>query len=148
MPIVTLYFIRSNEPDEVLKISRIAPHLYKCVFCPADLPSRYSFTANRCVLMHYLRTTLNMVVQDDVDPYEQVQISTVIHPRILFGVTDLLDEAVFARLWETLQVALHTTIEKNEMSSEEEEGQYDADSEWLPRPERIVRRTFAENTHG
>jgi len=119
MLITKFHFIRDKEPDEILKIYKINSDLFRCVFYPGDLPYSYSFRVNRSFLMDYVRTTLGSVVNDDVDPYHQVQLTTMIHPRILFHVMDLTNDETYERLQEMFTESVNLPIVKNGLSSTE-----------------------------
>jgi hypothetical protein len=117
MLVTTLHFIRSGEKDEILRIFRRNNDCFKCVFQPSDVKSAFSFHLNRDMLIDYVTGTIEMVVCDDVDPYEQVQVSTMIHPRILFHVSDLEREEVRSRMWDMLRMSWNQTLVKNELSN-------------------------------
>ena len=117
MLVTTLHFIRNGEKDEVLRIFRRNNDHFKCVFQPSDIKSTFSFHVTRDMLVDYVTGTIEMVVRDDVDPYEQVQVSTMIHPRILFHVSDLEKEEVRGRMWDMIRMSWNQTLVKNELSS-------------------------------
>lgn len=113
----TIHFIKDGEPDEILKIFMRNSDSFKCIFQPADLRSTYTFHLNREMLTEYLLGTIRMVAQDDVDPYDQVQVSTMIHPRILFHVSELSKEEVSDRMWDMIIMSWNSTITKNGLSN-------------------------------
>jgi hypothetical protein len=114
---VILHFIRRGHRDEVLKISRVGRRLYRCSFFPSDLESSYSFVLNRRELLNYYITdTLRMVSNDDMDPYDEIQVSTVMHPAILFHSSELSKEDVFDRVYSMIDLAIRTPLEKNGLS--------------------------------
>lgn len=116
MLIATIHFLRTNEADEILKIFKVNSDSYKCTFFPGELRAHYSFRQDKRTVLDYIDTTLRAVVNDDVDPYEQVQISTMIHPRILFHVIDLEKAETYERLWDILTSAFSFPIVKNGLS--------------------------------
>lgn len=65
----------------------------------------------------YIPETIQMVAEDDVDPYDQIQVSTMIHPRILFHVSELSKADVRERLWGMIILSWNTTITKNGLSN-------------------------------
>jgi hypothetical protein len=141
----TFHFIRTNEPDEVLKIFKIDDDTFRCVFQPGDIRASYSFRLTRYVLLRYLTTTLQAVINDDVDPYEQVQLSTMIHPRILFHVIDLEKEETFDRLWLMLVNSLDYDIVKNGLSSNQR-SRLNAHSQRVQTPQRYFSGPNPEDT--
>jgi len=74
-----------------------------------------------------------MVAEDDVDPYDKVQVTTNIHPRILFHVSDIVDpdSESYDRMWDMLIFAWATPITKNELSSTQQTNN-NANSERIP----------------
>lgn len=65
----------------------------------------------------YINETIQMVAEDDVDPYEQVQVSTMIHPRILFHVSDLTKAEVRERVWGMIVMSWNSSLVKNGLSN-------------------------------
>ena len=117
---VTFHFIRNNEPDEILKVFKVGSNLYKCAFIPGNVKSSYSFKVTKSQLLDYVDTMLRAVVKDDVDPYEQVQVSTMIHPRILFHVSDMTSLQTVDRAWEMFISVINFPIVKNGLSSNQQ----------------------------
>lgn len=116
----TLHFIKEGERDEILKIFMRNSDCFKCVFQPSDIRSTFTFHLNRTMLTEYLLGTIKMVSEDDVDPYDQVQVSTMIHPRILFHVSDLSKDEVSDRMWDMIIMSWNSTITKNGLSSNQQ----------------------------
>lgn len=117
MLIFTIHFIQEREPDEILKVYKLANDMFKCDFYPSDVNYRYTFKLNRSFLLDYIGGTLEMVAHDDMDPYEQVQITTFIHPRILFHVADLSKPGTYQRMLRMLTMTMNTPILKNGLST-------------------------------
>lgn len=113
MLVLTLHFIRNNERDEVLKVFRKRMNTFKCCFYPSDIPSCYEFYLTKYALFEYIRSTLRMVADDDIDPYEQVQVSTMIHPRILFHVSDINKPETYERMLDMIEFGCNCMITKN-----------------------------------
>lgn len=117
MLVTTLHFIKDGDQDEILKIFRKNGDDFKCVFQPSDLRSAFSFHLNRRTLIDYVLDMIDMVAKDDVDPYEQIQVSTMIHPRILFHVSELSKEEVSERMWDMIKLSWSPAITKNGLST-------------------------------
>ena len=117
MLLTTLHFIKDREPDEILRIFRKNNGVFKCVFQPADIRSTFSFYLDRDMLSEYVLGTLRLIAEDDVDPYHELQISTMIHPRILFHVSELSKEEVSDRAWDMITMSWNPTITKNGLST-------------------------------
>ena len=122
MLVTTLHFIKNGEPDEILRIYRKNYDSFKCVFQPADIRSTFTFYLTREAMSDYIPETIQMVAEDDVDPYEQVQVSTMIHPRILFHVSDLSKPEVRERLWAMIILSWNSSITKNGLSNNRPRG--------------------------
>lgn len=112
----TLHFIKQGDADEILRIYKRNNDCFKCVFQPADINSTFTFVVDRKMLTDYLLGTIRAVSEDDVAPYEEVQVSTMVHPRILFHVSDLAREEVSDRLWDIITFSW-IPITKNELSN-------------------------------
>jgi len=145
MLVTTLHFIRNGERDEVLKIFRKNNDCFKCVFHPSDIKTTFSFHLTRELLVDYVTGTLEMVVRDDADPYENVQVSTMIHPRILFHVSDLEGEEVRSRMWDMLRMSWNQALVKNELSPNQHTT-YNAHSERVQNFQRYFSGTNTEDT--
>lgn len=113
----TLHFIKQGESDEILRIYKRNNDHFKCVFQPGDIRSTFTFVVNRKMLTDYLLGTIRAVAEDDVAPYDEVQLSTMIHPRILFHVSELAKEDVSDRLWDMITLSWTVNITKNELSN-------------------------------
>lgn len=57
-----------------------------------------------------------LVAKDDLDPYDFVQISTMVHPAIMFHVSDLANEDTWERIWTLTVSLMNTSISKKELS--------------------------------
>jgi hypothetical protein len=117
MLVTTLHFIKNDEPDEILRIYRKNYDSFKCVFQPGDIRSTFTFYLTREAMNEYINETIQMVAEDDVDPYEQVQVSTMIHPRILFHVSDLTKAEVRERVWGMIVMSWNSSLVKNGLSN-------------------------------
>lgn len=73
----------------------------------------YEFYLTKYALFEYIRSTLRMVAEDDIDPYEQVQVSTMIHPRILFHVSDITKPDTYERMLDMIEFGCNCMITKN-----------------------------------
>ena len=121
MNVFTLHFIRKDDEDEVLKVYKRNNDHFKCCFFPAGLRSSFTFNLTKNMLIEYIRGTLRMVAEDDMDPYDKVQVTTNIHPRILFHVSDIIDvdSEAYDRMWDMLTFAWNMNVTKNELSPTE-----------------------------
>ena len=111
----TLHFIKHGESDEILRIYKRNTDNFKCVFEPGDIRSTFTFVVNRKMLTDYLLATIRAVAEDDVAPYDEVQVTTMVHPRILFHVSELAKEEVSDRLWDIITFSWIPMV-KNELS--------------------------------
>lgn len=92
---VTLYFVTNKNEDDVLRIfdDDVHPDMYRLVFKAHDMQGPNEFYLSDRDLQDYISETLKSM-QNDMDPYEYVQVMTAIHPSILYHVCDLESQAV------------------------------------------------------
>lgn len=93
---VTLFFIQSvcntseHKKDDVIRIfSTSTPDSYRVVYKPWEHKKvQNEFTMNYMEVLNYINTIIRSLENDD-DPLDCIQISTAIHPSILFRLSDL-----------------------------------------------------------
>jgi hypothetical protein len=103
-----LYFTRRRGADDIIQMYDDETHvdMVRVVYTPGDHTKKSNefYMTSRDVLS-YVRNILN-AMNNDVDPFEHVQIQTAIHPSILFSamdvgcrrVQDVFDEMLFQAL--------------------------------------------------
>jgi hypothetical protein len=103
-----LYFTRRRGADDIIQMYDDDTHvdMVRVVYTPGDHTKKSNefYMTSRDVLS-YVRNILH-AMNNDVDPFEHVQIQTAIHPSILFSamdvgcrrVQDVFDEMLFQSL--------------------------------------------------
>lgn len=110
----TIHFTRRNNlPDDILHIdSTDIQNLYHLIFKPKEFARvRNEFYMNANELLTYIRNLLS-TLEHDTDPYENVQLTTAIHPAILFHVGDMDKYEVRDKFETLLKTALRTFVKR------------------------------------
>lgn len=102
---VKLYFTRRNGSDDIIQMYDDETHvdMVRLVYTPGDHTKRsHEFHLTSRDVLSYVNNILK-AMNNDVDPFEYVQIQTAIHPSIMFSamdvgcrrVQDVLDDMIF-----------------------------------------------------
>jgi hypothetical protein len=102
---VKLYFTRRNGSDDIIQMYDDETHvdMVRLVYTPGDHTKRsHEFHLTSRDVLSYVGNILK-AMNNDVDPFEYVQIQTAIHPSIMFSamdvgcrrVQDVLDDMIF-----------------------------------------------------
>jgi len=102
---VKLYFTRRTGSDDIIQMYDDDTHvdMVRLVYTPGDHTKRsHEFYMTTRDVLSYVRNILN-AMNNDVDPFEFVQIQTAIHPSIMFSaidvgcrrIQDTLDDMIF-----------------------------------------------------
>jgi hypothetical protein len=102
---VKLYFTRRNGSDDIIQMYDDETHvdMVRLVYTPGDHTKRsHEFHLTSRDVLSYVNNILK-AMNNDVDPFEFVQIQTAIHPSIMFSamdvgcrrVQDVLDDMIF-----------------------------------------------------
>jgi hypothetical protein len=111
----TLRFLRSGESyenDDVIKIySTRVPDTFRVVYTPADSTTDSVYTAfmSRGSVLSYITDILKSM-KYDVDPFDRIQISTDLHPSIMYSASDMDDVIPRRNLENMLHTSLRTTV--------------------------------------
>jgi hypothetical protein len=112
----TLYIQRTNGPssaDDVI-------HMYdddefrdmvRIVYSTPEWKKSSEFYLPIPKTLDYIHTTLKTLTHDS-QPFEYVQVSTTIHPSVLYHVSDLDDGDVRYLIEETIETALRRPVER------------------------------------
>lgn len=110
----TLFIQRSrggSKTDDIVKIYD-APwtrDLYRVVYSTPELKKHAHFYMDHRLVLDYISDTLKSLTYD-VDPFEYVQLSTAIHPSVLYHVSDLDKTHVRHLVEDILCMTLKTNI--------------------------------------
>lgn len=110
----TIHFTRpNNRPDDILYILQMdVPNIYHLIFKPKEyVRARNEFYMNTNDLLMYIRNLLS-TLEHDTEPYENVQLTTAIHPAILFHVSDMDKFEVRDKFESLLKTALRTFVKR------------------------------------
>ena len=102
---VKLYFTRRNGSDDIIQMYDDETHvdMVRLVYTPGDHTKRsHEFHLTSRDVLSYVNNILK-AMNNDVDPFEFVQIQTAIHPSIMFSamdvgcrrIQDVLDDMIF-----------------------------------------------------
>jgi hypothetical protein len=102
---VKLYFTRRNGSDDIIQMYDDETHvdMVRLVYTPGDHTKRsHEFHLTSRDVLSYVGNILK-AMNNDVDPFEFVQIQTAIHPSIMFSamdvgcrrIQDVLDDMIF-----------------------------------------------------
>jgi hypothetical protein len=111
MNLLSIWLIRSDDrkDDQIdFKRGRDAMAPLNVSYKPGDIKTTYNFTLTRGGVRTYLGN-LFRALQADQDPWEQVQISAVTGPAIMYHVSDL--EAAEDIIMGTIDTALYANVE-------------------------------------
>lgn len=88
----TLHFINKNNEDDILRIFDDDMHhdMYRVVFKPHDAQGVSEMYLTYHDLQDYISTILKSLERDN-DPFEYVQVTTPIHPSVLYHICELED---------------------------------------------------------
>lgn len=104
---VTLNIIKDGEVrDEMIHIVD-AEHDFLVVLAPNDVDRTYKFHLSRSSVMDYVHDLLRSLSADH-DPFDTFQVTTAIHPAILFHVLDIDKNAHLIK--DMIYMALNTRI--------------------------------------
>jgi hypothetical protein len=112
---VTLYLLHKdddNSPDDVIIISQHpdVAGLYRVVYRPGEFArSSYVFVSSYIEVMNYVSDIIRSL-DWDVDPFYRLQVSTSMHPSIIYDVADLGCDRNRRRVEDMIATALRTPV--------------------------------------
>lgn len=96
MILATLHFIySSNMPDDVVHVLNPTPEnpsALRVVFKVGETGKKLMFYMPKRRLLHYIADILESL-RRDIDPLENIQITTCMHPAVLYHVSDMDDRS-------------------------------------------------------
>lgn len=98
----TLFFTKKNDTDDIITIrsSEVVPDLYSVRFETPDMKTAKKFMISGDRVLDYVEDILYSLSRD-TDPFEHIQLSTSIHPSVMYHVSDL-DDRVIRKLIVTM----------------------------------------------
>lgn len=110
----TIYLQRkTGEGDDILKIyeDELYVEMYRLVYEAPDIRKKNQFYLSRHLVGNYISDFLTSL-RDDSDPFEYIQLSTVIHPTVLYHISDLERPATRHLIDDMITMAMRTPVEK------------------------------------
>ena len=107
MATLSIFLTKAGQKDEVISVyadDEAGPR--RITYRSNDLGVT-SFSLSADSVFNYLEDTLRMVLRDE-DPFEHIQLSTRIHPSVIYRVSTLNDAAVFDGILNYIELALRT----------------------------------------
>jgi len=112
----TLYFIQKGQPkkDDIIRIYSTPDDTdtYTVTYKPWEYGRiRNQFTLSYMEVLNYINTVLRALENDD-DPIECIQISTAMHPSVMFLLADLETVDIRNIFDDMLRAALRTNVKR------------------------------------
>lgn len=111
----TLYLTRSGKGrahDDVIQVSENGESrdLFDVRFTTPELRKSKTFTFTESKVMDYISDILR-ALPIDMDPFENVQLTTAIHPIIFYHVSDMARPDTRTTVMDMIQTALRTDVQ-------------------------------------
>ena len=114
---VTIRFVRdaNNErEDDIIRIYETDMYdLFRVTFRAADMKKTSQFMATRHLVLGYISDILHAMTHDS-DPFDSIQVDTVIHPTILYHVIDMDEYHIRQLIENTIDSVLFRSIVKTD----------------------------------
>jgi hypothetical protein len=112
---VTLRFLRSGSTssaeDDVLRVSDDSDGLYRVSFQALGMKKASVFYLNRDDTLDYISTILKTLTYDTA-PFHELQVDTILHPSVLYHVSDLDNRDARSLVLDTISDTLRTEVEE------------------------------------
>jgi hypothetical protein len=112
---VTLFIQRTGghtvESDDTIQIFEDETHqdMVRVVYSTSELKKNATFSLPVSKAMLYIRDTLKSLRHDSM-PFEYVQVTTRIHPSVLYHVSDLDDDDIRYLIEDTVESAIRLQV--------------------------------------
>lgn len=99
--------------DDVIRIyeNQRYPELYQIVYSTPEWKKEVRFHMGRHLVGNYINDLLKSL-NYDTDPFEYIQVSTSIHPSIMYHISDLENSDVRHLIEDMVATAIRTPIER------------------------------------
>ena len=101
---------KTNRRDETFSIYReVSTGLFKIIYCPCDLQStpKFTFRMTLSEVHNYIETLMDSL-KIDKEPWNEIQVSPVTSPSILYDFMDF--DSSYEIIMETIETALMTQV--------------------------------------
>ena len=119
--IATMHLTRTGKPSSsddkiIVQHNATYPNLFDVTYTTPELQMARKFTVDESKVMDFFGDILASLPYDH-DPFEEVQVSTAIHPNILYAVANIGCH-VRSIILDTLRFALRADIKQKRITSE------------------------------
>ena len=112
----TLRFLRNGETedrDDVINIYSVASSsdLFRVLYVPGDSASHYRYESQmtRSGVLDYVSDILKSM-RYDIDPFDRIQVSTDLHPSVMYAVADMDNTIVRKNLENIVYTSLRSRV--------------------------------------
>lgn len=105
----TLFLTHATNSDDIIMIKEMSAGLYELTYEPNDSDKHRTFLLSHIDTMSYISDIMKSL-DHDVDPFVHVQVTTAIHPSILYNAADLADSRVRHGVEDMINMALRTPV--------------------------------------
>ena len=109
-----LYFTRRQGTDDIVQIydDELYFEMTRVVYTPGEHTKKSNeFSLTRQQALSYVSTILRSM-QTDTDPFEYVQVSTAIHPSVIYSVADVSEASTRFLIEDMVYDALKANVEE------------------------------------
>lgn len=119
MSLVTIFLTQSGEKDDIIRITRDSEYhsVYAVTYQANDVSKRRTFYLGENDTMNYLSDVFKSLDLDTA-PFVNVQVSTAIHPTILYSVADLGSTCIRHQVEDMIHMVLRTKVHSGRSESE------------------------------
>ena len=122
MYIATLHLTRrgkTSSDDDKIIIQHNLQHanLFNVTYSTPELKMARTFTTDESKILDFIGDILQSLPYDH-EPFEEVQVSTAIHPNILYAVANINNCTVRAIILNTIRFALRADIKQKRITTE------------------------------
>ncbi len=109
----TIYLTQKNGNDDIITVSHDEAYrsMYKIVYAANDSATKSKFYLCERDTMDYVSDVLKSL-NSDVDSFVNIQITTAIHPSIMYCVPDLADDNIRWQIEDMILAALRTNVHR------------------------------------
>jgi len=106
----------SDDDKIIIQHNATYPNLFDVTYSTPELKMARRFTVDETKVMDFIGDVLQSLPYDH-DPFEELQVSTAIHPNILYAVANITCN-VRAVILNTIRFALRADIKQKRITSE------------------------------
>ena len=109
----TIYLAQKTGNDDIITVTHDEAYrsMYKIIYQANDMSVRHKFYLCERDTMDYLSDVLKSL-DCDIDPFVNVQVTTAIHPSIMYCVPDLADSEIRWQIEDMILRALRTNVHR------------------------------------